>query len=55
MSRDAEAKVPMQRDRFIEAARQLDADEGEAAFKVKLAEIARMKPKDRQEPSKDDR
>jgi len=34
-----------QRDRFTEAARQLGADEDEAAFKAKLAQIARQKPK----------
>ena len=32
--------------RFIEAARQLGADEDEAAFKAKLAQIARQKPVD---------
>ncbi len=31
--------------RFIEAARQIGADEDEAAFKAKLAVIARQKPK----------
>lgn len=36
---------PSQRDRFTEAARQLGADEDEAAFKAKLALIARQKPK----------
>lgn len=36
---------PAQRQRFIEAARQLGADEDEAAFKAKLAQIARQKPK----------
>ena len=35
-----------QRDRFIETARQLGADEDEAAFDAKLAVIARQKPKD---------
>ena len=35
-----------QRDRFIETARQLGADEDEAAFKAKLAVIARQKPKE---------
>ena len=35
-----------QRDRFTEAARQLGADEDEAAFKAKLAQIARQKPVD---------
>ena len=34
-----------QRDRFIKAARQLCADEDEAAFTAKLAQIARQKPK----------
>jgi hypothetical protein len=34
-----------QRDRFIEAARELGCDEDEAAFKGKLAVIARQKPK----------
>ena len=43
-----------QRDRFIEAARQVGADEGEAAFKAKLAQIARQKPRgDVPEPPKD--
>lgn len=35
-----------QRTRFTEAARQLGADEDEAAFKAKLAQIARQKPKE---------
>ena len=34
-----------QRDRFTEAARELGADKDEAAFKAKLAQIARQKPK----------
>ena len=34
-----------QRDHFIETARALSADEDEAAFKAKLAVIARQKPK----------
>lgn len=34
-----------QRDRFIETARKLGGDEDEAAFKAKLAVIARQKPK----------
>ena len=43
-----------QRRRFEEAARQLGADEDEAAFKAKLAQIARQKPKgDVPEPPKD--
>jgi hypothetical protein len=35
-----------QSDRFIETARALECDEDEAAFKAKLAVIARQKPKD---------
>lgn len=42
-----------QAQRFIEAARELGADEDEATFKAKLAVIARQKPKDELEPSKD--
>ncbi len=38
-------KTNTQRDRFIETARALGADEDEAAFKEKLAVIARQKPK----------
>jgi hypothetical protein len=34
-----------QRDRFIETARAIGVDEDEAAFKAKLAVIARQKPK----------
>ena len=41
-----------QRERFIDTARALGADEDEAAFKVKLAVIARQKPKDEPEPPK---
>ncbi len=37
--------VMPQRDRFIETARALGADEDEAAFKEKLAVIARQRPK----------
>ena len=36
--------ISPQRDRFIETARALGADEDEAAFKAKLAVIARHKP-----------
>ncbi len=43
---DDTSKQPEQRDRFIQAARQLGADEDEAAFKAKLAQIARQKPKE---------
>ena len=39
--------------RFIEAARELGANEDEAMFKAKLAVIARQKPKDVPEPPKD--
>ena len=43
-----------QNDRFVEAARQLGADEDEAAFKARLAQIARQQPKgDVPEPPKD--
>ena len=42
-----------QRDRFIETARALECDENEAAFKAKLAVIARRKPKDAKQPSID--
>jgi len=41
---DNKAKL-QQANRFTEAARQLGADEDEAAFKAKLAQIARQKPK----------
>ena len=37
--------------RFIETARALGCDEDEAAFKAKLAVIARQKPKDEQPPA----
>jgi len=49
----SDADAP-QRQRFTEAACQLGADEDEAAFKAKLAQIARQKPKgDVPEPPKD--
>jgi hypothetical protein len=38
-------ELKSQRDRFIETARAIGADEDEAAFKAKLAVIARQKPK----------
>ena len=38
--------VKPQSDRFIELARELGCDEDEAAFKAKLRQIARQKPKD---------
>ena len=40
--------------RFSTTARQLGADEDEAAFKAKLALIARQKPKDEPEEPKDE-
>jgi hypothetical protein len=43
------ANTEAQRQRFKEAARQLGADEDEAAFKEKLGVIARQKPKSRAE------
>lgn len=44
-----------QRDRFIETARALGADQDEAAFKANLAVIARHKPKaeDPESPAED--
>ena len=42
----SKVKAPSQRERFTEAARHLGADEDEAAFKAKLTQIARQKPKD---------
>ena len=42
---------PTQRDRFIEAAKELGADEDEATFKAKLAVIARQKPKGAMRPA----
>jgi len=39
-----------QHDKFVELARAVGADESEAAFKRKLAKIAKAKPKD--EPKK---
>ena len=43
-ARSTDPRENTQRDRFIEAARQLGTDEDEAAFKAKLAAIARQKP-----------
>jgi hypothetical protein len=40
-----------QANKFVETARKLEADEDEAAFKAKLAQIARAKPQDT-EPAK---
>jgi hypothetical protein len=39
-------------DRFRERARELECDEDEAAFKAKLAVIARQKPQDARAPEK---
>lgn len=44
-----------QRARFIEAAKKLGADDDEAAFKAKLAVIARQKVKDAPEPPQGNR
>lgn len=44
---------PSQSVKFTETARALGADESEAAFKAKLAVIARQAPKDEPEPKKD--
>lgn len=49
---ESSTKASSQRDRFIETARKLGADEDEAAFRAKLAVIARQKPKDEPVPSK---
>lgn len=38
-----------QRDRFIEGARELGADDDEATFKAKLAVIGKQRPKDKPE------
>ena len=40
-----------QRQHFIETARAIGANEDEAAFKEKLARIARQKPKDEPAPT----
>ena len=48
------AKHKDQHARFIETARALGTDEDEAAFKAKLAVIARQKPKGDTEPDKQD-
>jgi hypothetical protein len=57
--KEVEESLPVtkkaQRDRFIEAAGQLGADEDEAAFDAKLGVIARQKPKDETKPKKNDR
>lgn len=45
---------PEQSARFIETARALGCDEDEAAFKAKLAVIARQKPKGEQPAVKKD-
>lgn len=45
-NKSGQAASPSQRERFIEAARQLGADEDEAAFKAKLTVIAKQKPKE---------
>ena len=52
MSKSTETTKP-QSERFIEAARELGADEDEAAFKAKLAVIAKQAPKDGPEPPSD--
>lgn len=45
MAMKPNSSCPSQGERFIEAARHLGADENEAAFKPKLALIARQKVK----------
>lgn len=44
-SEPLKASDKSQRARFLEAARELGTDEDEAAFKAKLAVIAKQKPK----------
>ena len=53
MERDSGSKGLSQHDCFIEAAKRIGANEDEAAFKTKLAVIARQKPKDAPEPPKE--
>ena len=48
-SKQSEHGGPDQRSRFIEAARELGADEDEATFKAKLGLIARQRVKDEPE------
>jgi hypothetical protein len=45
-----DGKPQSQAERFAAAAKALGADEDEAAFRAKLAVIARQKPKDAPEP-----
>lgn len=49
MRQKIQSSQPRQADCFIEAARELGADEDEAAFKAKLAQIARQKTKNEPE------
>ncbi len=44
-ARKSKSDKMLQQARFMETARALGADEDEAAFKAKLAQIARQKPK----------
>ena len=50
MAHNKRAATPTQAEQFIQAARQLGADEDEATFKAKLGVIARQKVKDVPEP-----
>lgn len=53
---DSKKALSSQRQRFIEAARQISADEDEVTFKARLAQIARQKLKeDVPQPPKDER
>ncbi len=52
-SRQSHHGAPQQRDRFIETARALGANEDEEAFRAKLRVIAKQKPKDAPEPPKE--
>jgi hypothetical protein len=51
--RHAQDRLSSQRDRFIETARALGADEDETAFKEKLTVIARQKVKPATDPADD--
>ena len=50
---DMPTDTKSQHQRFVETARSLSADEDEAAFRAKLAVIARQKPKDAPPPDAD--
>ncbi len=53
MNRKSQAARKTQRDRFIEAGRELGADEDEAAFDDKLRRLAKAKPRPKEEKAPD--